>query len=97
MESVIYFAQFLVVNVDEEKRAEIIDRLDQELSEKHQTLEQEVNERIEELKEDYESKQSEIQSKSDLTEADEMRLDDLEKQLALTREPDAVLAQRRLQ
>ncbi len=80
LESVIYFAQFLVVDVDDEKRQEVIERLDRELEAKKQELEEEVNARIEDLKKEYEEKVKEMTADNKKGEGVELKLESLEKQ-----------------
>lgn len=79
LESVIYFAQYLVTEVDEEKRTATIARLDLDLDNKKRELENEINSKIEEIKANLEAKTAEIKGKAKQTEGDELRLQDLEK------------------
>jgi DNA-directed RNA polymerase subunit beta' len=61
--SVIYFAQYLVLNVDEEERDKILASLDEKLKEKKKELEKETKEAIVKLEEELKKELSEIKKK----------------------------------
>ncbi|MCA9392275.1 DNA-directed RNA polymerase subunit beta', partial [candidate division WWE3 bacterium] len=79
LESVIYFAQFLVTNIDEDQRAAIIERLDKEVEQKKSGIEAETNEKIANLQAESDKKVEELKAKKDQTEADELKIDDIVK------------------
>src|SRR5690606_26206037 len=79
MESVIYFAQYLIESVDEGAREQLLNELHTKLAEKKQELKQDADERIAELED--EAKQEESKTKSKKSESAEIQRE--EKQLNL--------------
>ncbi len=78
LESVIYFAQFMVIEVDEERKAEYMDKMEKDLEEKKCELEDEDNNKIKALNHKLEVEIKEIsEAKDSLTEADELRIEGL--------------------
>ncbi|NTV31233.1 DNA-directed RNA polymerase subunit beta' [candidate division WWE3 bacterium] len=80
LESVIYFAQFLVTEINEDRRAEILKRLNAELEEKKKQLETETNEQVEQLQSELEKTVKESSTSKDVAESDELRMENLKKE-----------------
>lgn len=80
LESVIYFAQYLVVEVDDEKRNEILTKLNEDLEARKKQFEAETNEQIELLKQEMDENIAKIEAKESLTDADELKIEDYKQQ-----------------
>lgn len=81
LESVIYFAQFLVTEINEEERGQVLAKLDQEIDEKMNELETNTNTRINALQQQSEAEITEIKKKKKLSDSDELKIEDLEKNI----------------
>ncbi len=79
LESVIYFAQYLITSIDEDKRKEVLAKLDADLDNKKLELETETNNRINKLREETDQTINKIKENKQPTEADELKIDSLEK------------------
>jgi len=75
LESVIYFAQYLVTEIDDDKRKKVIEILEQELKEKKDDLEKETSEIIKANEATVEAKIKEIKSKKTLADSDELQIE----------------------
>ncbi|OGY16343.1 MAG: DNA-directed RNA polymerase subunit beta' [Candidatus Chisholmbacteria bacterium RIFCSPHIGHO2_01_FULL_49_18] len=70
--SVIYFAQYIVLNTDEQKREEILKTLDEKLKTKKEELEEDANENIKKSKEKADKDLEDIKKKVKSTEQKEL-------------------------
>lgn len=77
LESVIYFAQSLVTEVDEDKRNAIITQLETELQEKKDELEKETTQAIQGATDVMDGKVQVISSKKSLADSDELQIENL--------------------
>ena len=77
LESVIYFAQYLVTDIDEDKRQEIITQLEAELQEKKEELEKETTQIIQEAESAMTEKVKTISAKKTLADSDELQIENL--------------------
>jgi DNA-directed RNA polymerase subunit beta' len=80
LESVIYFAQYIVTAVDDEKRAEIIKRQESELNEKKAQLKNETDTKAAELEKELTEQTKSIESDKNQSESKELRIENLKKQ-----------------
>ncbi len=79
LERVIYFVDYLVVGLDEEKKKEVLDSLDSRRVERKKEIEDAANQEITSLTEAKDAKVAEITSgNKKLTEASEMKVQDIE-------------------
>lgn len=80
LEEVIYFAAYVVVSVDDEKRKESIKKLQVELEERKSEIESEKEERIAQIKEDFKAKKAEIRKKGKTKTELEIKLEELDRE-----------------
>ncbi len=78
LSSVMYFSQYIVLSVDESKRAGILDNLDVEKVKAEENLRQEAERQVEELKEELAKDQEELKEKIEDKETLEMKLKEIE-------------------
>lgn len=79
LEAVIYYAQFIVTSVDTDKKQTALEKLEKNLTQRKAELEEKANEKIEQVNRKLKEKISTVkEGKQKLTEADELKIQDLE-------------------
>lgn len=80
LEAVIYFADYLVVSVDDEKRTNALKDMDEKLKEKNSALQKETAERIKELKKGLAEKTTQVKTQKKGREAVELKIEELRRE-----------------
>lgn len=80
LERVIYFVDYLAISVDDKKKNEVLDSLDERLETRKKELEEAVNEEVARLSGKKETKVTALRGEGEekLSEADEMKIQDVE-------------------
>ncbi|MCA9389963.1 DNA-directed RNA polymerase subunit beta' [candidate division WWE3 bacterium] len=79
LERVIYFVDYLVIDVNQEKKQEVLDNLEERMETRKKEVEEETNTRIAEISGERDQKIETIKSESKkLTEAGELKIQDIE-------------------
>ena len=73
---VIYFAKFIVLEIDQEERTKVLDRLSHNLKEKHQELEKETKEKIKEAQDAGKEAVKKVRSKIKRKEQKELAIEE---------------------
>ncbi|MBU2577560.1 DNA-directed RNA polymerase subunit beta', partial [Patescibacteria group bacterium] len=63
LEAIVYFAQYLVTEVEEEKRKEALEKLAENYKEREESVEKEIEEKAAQLKKDYEKDKESLKEK----------------------------------
>jgi DNA-directed RNA polymerase subunit beta' len=80
LESVVYFASYLVTDVDTEKQTQVLNRLKKELSSKKEKLAKAAKAKIEREKKEFQRKEKEL-TKRQKKEVKETRISELEREM----------------
>jgi DNA-directed RNA polymerase subunit beta' len=65
LDRILYFAQYVIIRVDEQARSKALKRLDEELSRERARIERDVQEKVDTLRETMESQISEMRTHTD--------------------------------
>ncbi|MCR4324589.1 MAG: DNA-directed RNA polymerase subunit beta' [Candidatus Curtissbacteria bacterium] len=88
LDAVIYFASYIVIDLDEDKRAEIIKRLEQDLEAKRKEQQVLLKKNLEEQEKEGKKEVAEVKGKSTAKEQSELKIEEMQ---LITRQRQAML------